>query len=540
MNSGAAPGNRTVTINWRNTFGFSGKETFTITVLRNPVVSSVTPTTVTSGRTTELTISGSDLGAAKISLAASATSMPITSNTETRMVVSGTWPTIFRQKTDILRIRQQASVLLSVKAADIVILPDPEVATFLGCYVDTPARVLNGYSFSSTTGMTNQVCQQKCKTQGFKYAGTEYASQCFCGNTAPTQVVGSQECGMSCSGAPGEKCGGTWRLSVYRWPADIAPSDASTSIPSITVFNLSPGGGTSNATGMSINATVIVPVVNPGYAIPTLSEVQPSSAKACAAFTLTVKGTGFYPVSKVRWNGGERPTTYVSSTELTATISAAAVAAAGSANVTVLTPSPGGGTTAARSLTIQYGIPTITSVSPASVNAGGQSFTLTIVGAGFCSVSKVRWNGSDRPTTRSGNDLRATIPVADIAAGGNAQVTVFNPTPVGGTSVAKTVAINNPVPVTTSLEPASTQFGGSSFTLTVNGANFVPSSRVHWNGSDRPTTFVSSTKLTATISAQDIERNSPPKNRTAAVTVYTPPPIGDASSVLTFSITKQE
>lgn len=216
----AAPGNRTVTINWRNfnPFGNTGKETFTITVLRNPDVTSVTPTTVTSGRTTQLTISGSDLGAAKISLQASATSMPITSNTENRIVVSGTWPTIFRQKTDVLRIGQQASVLLSLKAADIVILPDTVVATYLGCYVDTATRVLNGYTFVSTTAMTNQLCQQTCKSHGFKYAGTEYANQCFCGNTAPTQSAASQECGTSCSGAPGEICGGTWRLSVYRWP----------------------------------------------------------------------------------------------------------------------------------------------------------------------------------------------------------------------------------------------------------------------------------------------------------------------------------
>jgi len=155
----ATPGNRTVTINWRNLnpFGNTGTETFTITVLRNPDVTSVTPTTVTSGKTTELTISGSDLGAAKISLQASATSMPITSNTETRIVVSGTWPDSFRQKTDVLRIGQKASVLLSVKAADIVIMPDPEVATFLGCYVDTSARVLNGFTFGSTTGMAQGI-----------------------------------------------------------------------------------------------------------------------------------------------------------------------------------------------------------------------------------------------------------------------------------------------------------------------------------------------------------------------------------------------
>jgi hypothetical protein len=60
-------------------------------------------------------------------------------------------------------------------------------------------------------------------------------------------------------------------------------------------------------------------------------------------------------------------------------------------------------------------------------------------------------------------------------------------------------------PTTTSISPTSATAGGSAFTLTVNGTNFVSgSSTVTWNGSNRTTTFVSATQLTADITAADI------------------------------------
>lgn len=60
-------------------------------------------------------------------------------------------------------------------------------------------------------------------------------------------------------------------------------------------------------------------------------------------------------------------------------------------------------------------------------------------------------------------------------------------------------------PTVTSISPTSATAGGSAFTLTVNGTNFVSgASTVTWNGSNRTTTFVSSTQLTASIPASDI------------------------------------
>ncbi len=60
------------------------------------------------------------------------------------------------------------------------------------------------------------------------------------------------------------------------------------------------------------------------------------------AFTLTVNGTGFVSGATVNWNGNARTTTFVSSSQVTATINAADVATAGTALVTVSNPAPGG------------------------------------------------------------------------------------------------------------------------------------------------------------------------------------------------------
>jgi hypothetical protein len=79
--------------------------------------------------------------------------------------------------------------------------------------------------------------------------------------------------------------------------------------------------------------------------------------------------------------------------------------------------------------------PTLTSTVPNSVAAGTQAFTLIVNGTGFFSGSVVNWNGSARTTTLvSDKQLRAAITAADVATAGTVAVTVFNPTPGGGTT----------------------------------------------------------------------------------------------------------
>jgi hypothetical protein len=80
--------------------------------------------------------------------------------------------------------------------------------------------------------------------------------------------------------------------------------------------------------------------------VPQINQpVVPASAVPGGAdFTLTVNGTGFSSGSVVNWDGSARTTTFVSNTQLTATIPASDIATAGTAWVTVVNPTPGGGT----------------------------------------------------------------------------------------------------------------------------------------------------------------------------------------------------
>jgi Tol biopolymer transport system component len=68
--------------------------------------------------------------------------------------------------------------------------------------------------------------------------------------------------------------------------------------------------------------------------------------------TLVVDGTGFVRRSVVRWNGADRPTTFVSATRLTASLSAADLPAPGTAQVNVFTSPTGGGLSLPRTATI--------------------------------------------------------------------------------------------------------------------------------------------------------------------------------------------
>ena len=90
--------------------------------------------------------------------------------------------------------------------------------------------------------------------------------------------------------------------------------------------------------------------------VPVLGSISPSAATAGGpAATLTVNGGDFVSTSTVNWNGAARATAFVSPTQLTATIPATDIAAAGTASVTVVNPAPGGGTSAPATFTIAAG-----------------------------------------------------------------------------------------------------------------------------------------------------------------------------------------
>lgn len=128
---------------------------------------------------------------------------------------------------------------------------------------------------------------------------------------------------------------------------------------SVTVLNPPPGGGVSNIASFTITAGQ-----NPS---PTLTSISPNAANAGAGtFSITATGTNFVASSRIRWNGQDLATLFNSATQLVATVPASLIVTQGTAQVTVFTPTPGGGVSSPQNFTINAGVPNVASVSAAS------------------------------------------------------------------------------------------------------------------------------------------------------------------------------
>ncbi len=285
----------------------------------------------------------------------------------------------------------------------------------------------------------------------------------------------------------------------------------------------------------------------PNPPLPIILSIGLSSVPAGSdAFPQNLTGANFVkgpPGSVVNFGGFVLTPLGLNRTELTVLIPKEALVTAGTVSVTVTNPAPGGGTSNAVNFTITgtNPAPTITTISPDNLAAGGPPFTLTGNGTNFISGaapgSQVNFGGVALTTTFvSSTQLTAFVPASSIATAGTFQVTVTNPMPGGGTSNAVnfTVIGTNPVPTITTISPTSATAGGADFTLTVNGTGFVSTSAVNFGGVARTTTFVSATQLTAAIPAPAIATEG-----TAAVTVTNPTPGGGTSNTVNFTIKRR-
>ena len=143
----------------------------------------------------------------------------------------------------------------------------------------------------------------------------------------------------------------------------------------VTVTNPPPGGGTSAALPFSIT------VPNP---LPTITTLNPSTAVKGDLVNLTVTGTGFLPGANICFNlpaGGCNPAFFISSTQLSTTFFAETPTGAGTLQVYVVDPSPGG-TSAPANFTVtpppDFAV-TSTGATTQTVNAGQTaSFTNAI------------------------------------------------------------------------------------------------------------------------------------------------------------------
>lgn len=243
---------------------------------------------------------------------------------------------------------------------------------------------------------------------------------------------------------------------------------------------------------------------------PVLTSLSPEDVPVgVPGVTVTLTGTNFVPGSSVAFNSGVPGRNFAplvgsrSATQLSVTVPSSALEVAGSYQVMVVNPSPGG-SSQTRTFTVRAPIPTLTTLSHSTVQAGSLSDTLLLDGTGFYSESMVMLSGAIRAAALvTPIRLRVVLGPNDLNTVRSYDVAVLNPSPGGGVSSSRRLDVIAGVPTLIGLPSEGGTAGQGSFSIAVDGANFVKGSIVQWNGADRPTSFRTPTRLVATISAAD-------------------------------------
>ncbi len=230
----------------------------------------------------------------------------------------------------------------------------------------------------------------------------------------------------------------------------------------ITVRNLADGVETLPVT-FTISAAP-----NPA---PTLASIAPSVVTVNAAqFTMTVTGTNFVNGSVVKWGAQNLTTTYVSPTQLTAIIPGSLLTAAGTVNVTVFTPAPGGGTTSAQTFSINPAPqqPTISTVLPASFVQNSANVPLSINGANLTNATVTFKGTTLTKTSNTAGQIVATVPSTLLTLMGTFALVV---TTANG-SVSRNLTVNAPAgPNPGYIGVQTDQAGNDAYTVPVVAPN---------------------------------------------------------------------
>lgn len=290
----------------------------------------------------------------------------------------------------------------------------------------------------------------------------------------------------------------------------------------IQVVTAPPDAALSNALVFTVN-----------NAAPVLVSIAPASATAGgASFSLALNGLSFAPGASVSWNGAALELSFWSTTRLTATVPAGLILSSGTAQVTVVNPAPGGGTSAARVFTVNAALvpPSVTLLTPQVVGVGSPGGTFALDGSGFAPGARVRANGADLTTTFvSSTRLAAALPASLLQVITTLAIDVVNPD--GGTSTSRPLAVGNPLPSIGSVAPPSVPAGSASLVLSVFGDGFTPSSRVLLDATPMVTTYVSRNLVRGVLVPEGLVNA-----RTAQVTVDNPAPGGGTSAARSFTI----
>ncbi|KAF8736996.1 hypothetical protein AX14_013631 [Amanita brunnescens Koide BX004] len=174
-----------------------------------------------------------------------------------------------------------------------VITPNIGKWSSLGCYSDN----VNGRALSNQINLpdpvTNAACTTACGNAGYSLAGTEYATQCFCGNSIANggASIAASGCNMVCAGNSSEFCGGPNRLNVYNYTGTLPKNGDGGLVASVVgpVLSGLPGTWSYNACWVDNAFGRILLTAAPGSTNNTVE----SCIAACQSQSFTVAGTEY-------------------------------------------------------------------------------------------------------------------------------------------------------------------------------------------------------------------------------------------------------
>ncbi|HKN26043.1 MAG TPA: DUF1800 family protein [Candidatus Acidoferrum sp.] len=278
-----------------------------------------------------------------------------------------------------------------------------------------------------------------------------------------------------------------------------------------------------NASG---NATITL-----GNPVPVLTSVMPTEMVVGIPFMLTLTGSGFMNGSVVNFGSQQLTTTFVSSTQLTASGTATA-AQIGNVQISVTNPNPGSATSAAIAAQVVATSNIVVTVTPKAVTIGAGNTTQLLATVTGTTDTDVTWSVNNIPY---GNNT-----VGGIDGDGNYtapnNITTLGTVTVTATSVVDTtksgsaiITLLNPVPTLTAITPGTLAPG--SFQLTLYGTGFVSTSTATFGGQPMQVTYVTDTMITAIGSATAAQAGQ------VSVIVTNPVPGGGTSNGVSVTVT---
>lgn len=254
-------------------------------------------------------------------------------------------------------------------------------------------------------------------------------------------------------------------------------------------------GGALFSPGLRVNGTTFSDA-------PHITHISPEEIlQSASPFELTVQGDNFDASAIVQIDFNPVPTNFVSSTELTATVSASIASAGGSHRVEVVNSD--GNHSNAATLTVILPPPVLFSLTPRAVEIGIGSFTLILRGDHFGAASKVLIENTLVTTFfSSSRELVATVPTTFANSLGTRRVRIRNSDLQVSNELSFEVIARTPR--ITALNPSQVIVGSPAFALAIAGANFTSDSTALWNQQPLATKFLSSSSLIADVPASAV------------------------------------